>query len=52
MRICISRVTLPHHYNLGNDLGLKKVAKITKRNRVSSLDFFSFLQEEFGMGGL
>ncbi len=55
MRICISGVTLPHYYNSGNDLALKKVvgvAKMTKRNGVSSLDFFSFLQEKFGMWGL
>jgi len=53
MRICISGVTLPHYYNLGNDLALKKVvgvAKMTKRNGVSSLDFFSFLQEKFECG--
>jgi hypothetical protein len=52
MRICISGVTLPHYYNFGNDLLLKKgveVAKMTKRNGLSSLDFLSFLQEKFGM---
>ncbi len=55
MRICTSGVTLLNYYNLGNYLVLKKVGGVTKmikRNSISFLDFFSFLQEKFGMGGL